>query len=100
MSIRTDQRTVKEMIRLFCKAKHGSAVLCQECAELLDYAESRLEHCPFGDKKPVCKICEVHCYSPEMRRRISEVMRFAGPRMALRHPLSSLRHLLRTFRWN
>jgi len=36
----------------------------------------------------------VHCYKPEMRERIRGVMRFAGPRMALRHPLLAVRHLL------
>jgi hypothetical protein len=35
-----------------------------------------------------------HCYRPEMRQRVREVMRFAGPKMLLRHPLLAVRHLL------
>jgi hypothetical protein len=33
-----------------------------------------------------------------MRERIRTVMRYAGPRMALRHPLLALAHLLDSLR--
>jgi len=42
----------------------------------------------------VCNLCQVHCYSEAMRARVREVMRYAGPRMPLRHPWLALRHLL------
>ena len=98
MSIQTEKQTIKEMIQLFCKAKHGSDSLCPDCTELLNYAEARLDRCPFGDNKPVCRRCTIHCYAPDMRAKITEVMRYAGPRMIRRNPLSALRHLLHTFR--
>jgi hypothetical protein len=35
----------------------------------------------------------VHCYSAEKREQIRVVMKWAGPRMALRHPILSVFHL-------
>ena len=64
------------------------------CAELLDYATRRLERCVFGDAKPTCANCVVHCYSADMREQIRMVMRWAGPRMLLRHPILAIPHLI------
>ncbi len=36
----------------------------------------------------------MHCYRPEMRQRVRDVMIFAGPRMLLRHPVLALLHLV------
>ena len=41
----------------------------------------------FGDDKPTCANCKVHCYSEAMRERVRDVMRYAGPRMLWRHPV-------------
>lgn len=82
------------MIGLYCRRKEGNRELCAECSRLLEYARARLERCPFGENKGCCRDCAVHCYSPEMRERIRAVMRFAGPRMILAHPIAALRHLL------
>ena len=38
-------------------------------------ADARLDRCPFRDEKPTCSNCLVHCYKPDMRERIREVMR-------------------------
>jgi hypothetical protein len=95
MSIQNEQQTVEQMIRIFCATKHGTKnSLCEACTDLLLYARSRLDHCPFGDEKPACRNCTVHCYQPDMRERITAVMRFAGPRMLKKHPLKTLRHLI------
>ncbi len=83
------------MTRIYCRDHHGnSRALCGECAALLDYAERRLDGCPFQEEKPACNLCQVHCYSTKMRERVKDVMRYAGPRMLLRHPVLSLYHLL------
>lgn len=87
-------RTVLAMIRLYCRAHHGGRHLCAECRTLREYASGRLSMCPFGNDKPTCVDCPVHCYAPAMRERIREVMRFAGPRMLWRHPVLAVRHLL------
>ena len=44
----------------------------------------------------VCANCTVHCYKPEMREKIREVMRYSGPRMLFIHPLVVIRHMLET----
>lgn len=90
-----EKRTVSLMIRLFCREQHGgSGELCPECATLDAYAMQRLEKCPFAPEKPACADCRVHCYQPKIRGRIRAVMRYAGPRMLLRHPWLALMHLL------
>lgn len=89
-----ERRTVLAMIRLYCRTTHGGRELCAECRALGEFAESRLERCPYGQHKPTCANCPVHCYAPAMRERIREVMRWAGPRMLWHHPILAARHLL------
>lgn len=67
--------------------------LCPQCQALLDYAHRRLEHCKFGEDKPSCTRCPVHCYKPAMREQIRQVMRYSGPRMLLHDPIMAIRHL-------
>ncbi len=88
------------MLAIYCRDHHGplSTGLCIECGALLAYAHRRLDVCPFQEAKPACNSCEVHCYSVPMRDRVKAVMRYAGPRMLLRHPVLSLFHLLDTWR--
>ncbi|WP_300954547.1 nitrous oxide-stimulated promoter family protein [Paramuribaculum intestinale] len=85
-------RTVTAMIALYCRHKEGNRELCDDCASLTRYAAGRLRRCPFGENKTACRDCPVHCYSPAMRERIRAVMRYAGPRMILYHPVAALRH--------
>lgn len=83
------------MIACYCRGcHHTTGVLCAECQSLLDYAAIRLERCPFGETKPTCAQCPIHCYQPHVRERIKAVMRYAGPRMFWRHPILSVRHFL------
>jgi hypothetical protein len=90
-----EKRTVEAMVGIACRGWHGpQAGLCQECSQLLDYAYERLERCPFQENKPSCVDCHVHCYRPPMREKIRAVMRYAGPRMLLRHPILAVRHLI------
>jgi hypothetical protein len=88
-----EKRTIRVMIGIYCRAHHGGCrELCAECRELLDYALARLDRCPFGEEKTPCAQCPIHCYKPAMRERVRDVMRYAGPRMLLRHPILALRH--------
>ena len=92
---RRELRTVRAMLEIYCRGRHRKKVDdCPECAELRDYAERRLVCCVFGEGKPTCQRCPVHCYKPRMREKIIAVMRYAGPRMLLRHPYWAIRHLL------
>jgi hypothetical protein len=86
---------VQTMIRMYCKANHKSdGMLCNECSTLSVYAEKRLFSCMYGEIKPVCKHCPVHCYSPLMREQMRQVMRWAGPRMIFRNPVFAVSHII------
>lgn len=86
------------MLRIYCRDHHPDEVrdaqgLCSECAELMSYAQKRLALCPFGPEKPTCTNCQIHCYGRRQREQTRVVMRYAGPRMLLRHPMLALAHL-------
>lgn len=90
-----EARTLALMIRRFCRDHHqGRDGLCSECQALLAYAQRRLRLCPFQENKTTCGNCPRHCYAPGQRRKIQDVMRYAGPRMLLSHPLLALAHLI------
>lgn len=88
------------MVGIYCSAHHDIAgnMLCANCQEFLDYAELRLEKCPYGEDKPTCANCPIHCYKPARKTQAREIMRYAGPRMLLRHPLLAVAHKLDGFR--
>ena len=89
-----EKTVVLHMIEAYCHGKHGTRrdELCTECAQLAEYAEARISRCPFMATKTFCSQCHVHCYAPEKLQAIKDVMRYAGPRMLLRHPVLVVRH--------
>jgi predicted amidophosphoribosyltransferase len=94
--LRREWHTMQVMVGIYCRG-HGHACaagdeLCPDCRSFLQYAERRLEKCPYGVEKPTCARCPIHCYKREPREFARQVMRYAGPRMALRHPWLSLAH--------
>lgn len=91
-----EMKTIEVMIGMYCRRHHrrkGDAP-CATCSVLFEYAARRLERCVFGDAKPTCANCLVHCYSAEKREQIRIVMKWAGPRMLFHHPLRAIFHLL------
>jgi hypothetical protein len=91
--------TIRVMTRLYCRDHHGATARdasghCSACAELFDYQHRRLLACPFSPDKPTCSNCQVHCFGPRQREATREVMRHAGPRMLLRHPVLAIAHVL------
>ena len=84
--------TVETMIRMFCKAKHKMGSLCPSCDYLVTDTKKKQELCPFGESKPVCSQCQVHCYQQKEREEIKKIMRFAGPRIIFRHPIMAMDH--------
>jgi hypothetical protein len=83
------------MLTLYCRDHHGAdGDLCPECQQLAEYADRRLDRCPYGVGKPACSNCPIHCYRPEPREQMRRVMRHAGPRMLRRHPILAVLHLL------
>lgn len=89
-----EHHTLEAMLGIYCRDHHdGAKGLCAECTDLRDYAFARLMRCPFQPDKPACSKCTVHCYKPEMRERIRQVMQYAGPRMLVRHPVLAVAHI-------
>ncbi|MFC1991315.1 nitrous oxide-stimulated promoter family protein [Chloroflexota bacterium] len=93
-----DIKVLGNFISIFCRENHGEAdrdelpikdarirnilgdkdlVLCSGCQKLISHSIAKLMQCPY-DPKPMCKKCETHCYAPDYRERIREVMRFSG----------------------
>jgi hypothetical protein len=90
-----EKKTLEAMIRLYCSDRHDAGeALCEDCSALREYAMARLERCKFGADKPKCSACPVHCYKPAMREKIRLVMKYAGPRMMLKHPVMAVGHVM------
>ena len=87
-------KTLETMIGMYCRHHHRGNALCEDCATVAGYACRRLERCVFGDTKPTCANCLVHCYRADMRERVRVMMRWAGPRMIFRHPIMGIIHKL------
>ncbi len=88
-----EKEVVGRMIELYCKKRLGMAEISEEYKTLQMYAHKRLDVCKFGNDKPNCKRCPIHCYKPEMREKIRAIMRWAGPRMIIYNPIAAIRHL-------
>ena len=88
--------TIGKMVGIYCSAHHDASDdrLCETCQEFMDYAEVRLQKCPYGEDKPTCANCPIHCYKPARREQARQIMRYAGPRMLLRHPILAITHQL------
>lgn len=99
-----EKTVVSQMIAIFCAGHHDAAArrershcgerICPACAELDALAVRRTARCRRMEAKTSCRDCEHHCYPPAEAERIRAVMRYAGPRMLLRHPVAAIRHLL------
>lgn len=105
-----DLKILARFIELYCHAKHDRKVsgevpvpeilqpattrrlvLCKECAGLLEHGMQKRALCSL-DPKPACKNCHIHCYPPEYRQRIREIMAYSGKKMVLRGRLDYLWH--------
>lgn len=90
-------KTITAMVKIYCKAHHqeGNKVeLCQQCAEFIAYANEKLDRCPYGQNKPTCNKCPIHCYKEQQRQQAKIIMRYAGPRMLTKHPILAVTHLI------
>ena len=93
--IARELKTIEVMIRMYCRDHHGTGgQLCAECSGLFDYAEKRLDKCPYGVDKPQCTKCPIHCYQKDKRDMVKTVMRYSGPRMVFRHPILAVFHFI------
>lgn len=88
-------KTLKAMLQIYCRSHHKSeTALCDKCSEFISYANKKLDRCPYGQNKPTCNRCPIHCYKKELRQQAKMIMRYAGPRMLLHHPILAIKHLV------
>ncbi len=99
MSKRLDREkeTVKNIILIHCKNKSDDEI-CNNCEELIKYALRRLDSCPFGEEKPVCAKCKIHCYELDKREKIKTVMKKSGYKMLFYHPILLFLHFIDSFK--
>ena len=95
-----ERLTIAKMIGIYCSGHHDTSdgILCATCQDFMDYVDVRLRKCPYGDDKPTCTNCPVHCFKPAHKAKAKEIMRYAGPRMLLRHPWLAISHQMDAFR--
>ncbi|EAS7627155.1 nitrous oxide-stimulated promoter family protein [Salmonella enterica] len=92
--IAREKLTIKKMIALYESQCPQALAVQGHYDSLFAYAQKRLDKCVFGEEKPACKQCPVHCYQPAKREEMKQIMRWAGPRMLWRHPVLTVRHLI------
>lgn len=76
---------------IFTNLKVDKYPVCDSCRDFLFYAIERRLRCPL-DPRPVCKHCHVHCYKPDYREKVREIMRFSGKYLMMRGRLDLLWH--------
>ena len=96
-----DRRTLEAIGRIYCEAHHDgpkdAARLCPTCRQAIEATLARAAACPFGHEGN-CQDCTVHCQRGEAQERIRAIMRYAAPRMAVRHPLMTMEYLRKKLR--
>lgn len=96
-----ENQVIETMIGIYCKGnKHSreNGHLCESCQALLDYAKMRSEKCPRKGEKTFCNTCPIHCYKPEYRAKVKDVMKYAGPRMLYSYPIIAIKHMIDTYK--
>ena len=93
--LKSEHQTLVKMTVIYCKDHHGlnNGGLCEACTKLMAYSETRLAKCPYGQAKPTCNNCPIHCYKQQQRDEVRDVMRYAGPRMFRHHPWAAIVHI-------
>ena len=105
-----DLRVLLQFTAVYCREKHDEDKfivatdepslkslplhkypVCSECREFLLYAFERRLRCPL-EEKPLCKHCPVHCYKPDYRKKVREIMRFSGQHLIMRGRFDLLWH--------
>ena len=93
--LKREEKTINAMIKIYCNSFHSTKDdLCEDCFDLRKYAHEKLFNCKFGVNKPICSKCKIHCYKPELREKVREIMRFSGPKMMFKHPILAVFHLV------
>lgn len=92
--IHREKLTIHKMIALYQKGCPQAEPDQAYYQALFEFAQKRLDKCVYGENKPACKHCPVHCYPYVRREEMKRIMRWAGPRMIWHHPLLTVQHLI------
>lgn len=76
--IAREKMTIRRMISLYESQCPQASDEPGHYDALFAYAQKRLDKCVFGEEKPACKQCPVHCYQPTKREEMKQIMRWAG----------------------
>lgn len=76
--IEREKMTIQRMIALYQRRSPEAQADDAHYQALNAYADKRLDKCVFGENKPACKQCPVHCYQPAKREEMKQIMRWAG----------------------
>lgn len=93
IKIEKEKEIVRLMIIKYCKGHKHLDPPCEDCNELIEYVEEKVDLCPFMETKTYCSNCKLHCYNLEKRGKIKETMRYSGPRMIFSNPIITIDHL-------
>jgi hypothetical protein len=90
------------MIAIYCRhQRHSATDICADCGAILRYANEHIDVCPYNDTtKPVCGLCLSNCFTPDMHLMFVQIMRYAGPRMLVCHPILTMAHFWDAVRGN
>lgn len=92
-----EKLVIYNMIAIYCKENHSNNIcLCKDCNELLEYSNKRIEKCPKLESKTFCSNCQSPCYDNYHRQKIKTIMRYSGPRIIFKHPITAIKHLFLT----
>ena len=72
--ISREKKTIARMIALYENRCPHAIKEEGHYSALKAYADKRLDKCVFGEEKPACKQCPVHCYQPARREEMKHVM--------------------------
>lgn len=92
-----DRLTLEAIGSIYCRGNHAQrrkdeAGMCPECREAIELTLAKAKSCPLGHSGN-CEDCAVHCQRGDAQKRIQQIMRYAAPRMAVRHPLMTFEYL-------
>lgn len=92
--IEREKKTIQCMIAIYCQGhRHTKIALCGNCGHLFQYAMKCIDECPYLEtNKPVCGLCLSQCFEQAILKQFTQIMRYAGPRMLLLHPVLSIQH--------
>lgn len=93
-----EKKTVNAMIEIYYKRYQDEAHQVEK-DDVVSYAMARLNYCRFGEEKPTCKVCPVHCYKKSYKDKMQQIMRYSGPRMLVYHPVMSMEHFMKEWRY-